>query len=248
MVAYFLRVGLRGNKLLKFIRVLIRFDILVCDAFHERVFNLPPILRVVDTAQPFRDIVDNHFDFFVVVGNSLQDQVTKHISIVGHTVPSRFRGYRRMVQRPQPAQRRLLVQVGGNRHHAPLALIADLGRLARRIWLFGRIGRVRDGLRACLARHGEIGRHQLHPPLHHAVALGEKPVAADVHAVSLVADRPRDAADLLARLQNYRHNLRAPQQFQPGRQPCRPSPNNDRLLCHPSPCSLNLGSQMSLAG
>ena len=71
MVVYFLKVGLSGNKLLKFIRCLIRFDILVCDAFHERVFNLPSIRRVVDTAQPFRDIVDNHFDFFEVVGNSL---------------------------------------------------------------------------------------------------------------------------------------------------------------------------------
>ena len=97
MFAYFLKVGLRGNKLLKSIRVLIRFDILVCDAFHERVLNLPYVRRIVDTVHPFRDIVDNHFEFFVVVGNSLQDQVTELVSNIGHTVLSRFRGFRRML-------------------------------------------------------------------------------------------------------------------------------------------------------
>ena len=37
--------------------------------------------------------------------------------------------------------------------------------------------------------------HQIEPPLHDAVRLGEEAVAADVHAIALVTDSARDAAD-----------------------------------------------------
>jgi hypothetical protein len=49
-------------------------------------------------------------------------------------------------------------------------------------------------------------------------------MAADVHPVALVPDRPRDAANLVARLQNHRNNIGAPQQLQPRRQPAGPAP------------------------
>ena len=48
-----------------------------------------------------------------------------------------------------------------------------------------------DGMAGAFVRD----RHQVEPPLHHAVGLREEAVAADVHAVALVADRARDAAD-----------------------------------------------------
>ena len=82
---------------------------------------------------------------------------------------------------------------------------------------------------------GGVRRHQVHPPLHHPVGFGEKAVAADVHPVALVANRARDAADLVARLENHGNNVRTPEELQSRRQPGRPRPDDDCLSCHSDP-------------
>ncbi len=48
-----------------------------------------------------------------------------------------------------------------------------------------------DSMAGALVRDG----HQIEPPLHDAVRLREEAVAADVHAIALVTDGARDAAD-----------------------------------------------------
>ena len=44
--------------------------------------------------------------------------------------------------------------------------------------------------------------HDVRPPVHHALVLAEKAMAADIHAVALIAHRLGDAADLVALFQN----------------------------------------------
>ena len=51
--------------------------------------------------------------------------------------------------------------------------------------------------------------HELFPPVHHAVVLGEKAMAADVHAVAVVAHRAGDAAKCLRFFQHCHRILRA---------------------------------------
>ena len=127
---------------------------------------------------------------------------------------------RRDGQRSQAAQRRLLRQVSRDLDFVPLALVGDLDRL-------GNIG-VR------------CGRHQLQPPLHHAVALGEEAVAADVHAVALVADGAGDAADLVGGLEYDGLNRCFAKQFQGRSESCRTCSDDDCFLRHRSPFSLRV--------
>ena len=55
-----------------------------------------------------------------------------------------------------------------------------------------------------VVRRRTLQRQRLRPPLHDAVVLREEAVAADVHAVAIVAYGARDAAELLAFLE-HRH-------------------------------------------
>ena len=60
---------------------------------------------------------------------------------------------------------------------------------------------------------GRLDRHPLAPPSHDSVRLREEPVAADVDAVSLVVDRPRQAPHGVTHLQHDRPNVRPSKQF-----------------------------------
>ncbi len=122
-------------------------------------------------------------------------------------------------QRPHAAQRWMLRRHCGHLHNPPLALIGDLHRNAF----------VTPALLGCWG-------HQLHPPLHHAIALGKKPMTPDVHPVAFVPDRPRDPPDLPRRLQHNRLHPRAPQQLQSRRQSRRPRSNNDGFTTHAIVC------------
>src|SRR5438309_1856474 len=108
------------------------------------------------------------------------------------------------------------MQMRRHRNHTSLPVIAYL-----RVIFVG----VRPGVL-------HIGRHQFHPPLHHAVALGKKSVASDIHPVAFVLDRPRDPADLLASLQKNRFNIGPPKQLKPSRQPCRSGPDDHCSFAH----------------
>ena len=109
----------------------------------------------------------------------------------------------------EAAQGRLLRQMRGNSDDALLALVADLGV-------------------------GRFGRHQVHPPLHHAVGLGEEAVAADVHAVALVTDGARDAADLLRGLQHDGRDVRVAKELQSGGEAGGTGTNDDGSSRHAS--------------
>ena len=109
---------------------------------------------------------------------------------------------------------RICVPCGGGGHLPALTLIADLHSFGGRRCLV-------------LCPFADGRGHQFHPPPHDAVALGKEPVATDVHAVALVADRSRDAADLAARFKDDRPNVSPAQQFQRRREPCRPGSNDN---------------------
>jgi len=104
----------------------------------------------------------------------------------------------------------LLLKVGGDEDGALLALVGDAGGLA--------------GL--------DLGWHEVHPPLHDAVALGEEAVAADIHAVALVADGAGDAADLIGGLEDDGEDVGATKEFEGGGEACRPSADDDGSPTH----------------
>jgi hypothetical protein len=75
--------------------------------------------------------------------------------------------------------------------------------------------------------------HHLQPPAHHAVRLGKEAVTANVHAVALVTDSARDAADLIAGFDHNRFDCGKSLEFDTGRHARRARPDNDcRLLGH----------------
>jgi hypothetical protein len=113
----------------------------------------------------------------------------------------------------QAAQGRLFGQVRGHSDLATLALVGDLRGF----------------------RTGGLGRHQVHPPLHHAVALGKEAVPADVHAVALVPDGAGDAADLVRGLNDDGLDVRAAKQLKRRGQPRRARPYDDCFLPQLSP-------------
>ena len=76
------------------------------------------------------------------------------------------------LQRTHAAQGRMLRSIDRHLDHTLLALIADGVSLGLR-W------------------------HQVEPPLHHAVALGEEAMTADIHAVTLIANGAGDATYLI---------------------------------------------------
>src|SRR5712671_490222 len=57
-------------------------------------------------------------------------------------------------------------------------------------------------------------------------------MAANIHPVAFVLNRPRDSADLLARLQKNRFNIGPPKQLKPSRQPRRPGPDDHCSFTH----------------
>ena len=122
---------------------------------------------------------------------------------------------------PRPRRGRFFGHMGRHCDGAPLALVADVDRPGRSH--FG---------------HGEVGRHQLHPPLHDAVGFGEEAMAADVHPVALVPNGARDAADLLASFEQHGHDIGAPEKLEASRQASRTGPDDDRFLCQSNSCVL----------
>jgi hypothetical protein len=79
--------------------------------------------------------------------------------------------------------------------------------------------------------------HHLHPPLHHAVGLGEEAMAANVHAVAFVDDSAGDAADLLARLKDNGLDGRGALELDSCGQPSRTGSDDDGCaLLHGFPC------------
>ncbi len=75
---------------------------------------------------------------------------------------------------------------------------------------------------------GRLQRHAFKPPLHHAVRLGEEAVAADVDAVALVVDGPRQPAHVGALFQDDRLDVGALEEFVGGRQPGRARADDHR--------------------
>src|SRR5271157_37784 len=76
-------------------------------------------------------------------------------------------------------------------------------------------------------------RHQFQPPAHHPVRFRKEAMAADVHAVALVADGARDTADLLASLDHNRLDCRIALQFDGGCQSLRACSDDDcRAVFH----------------
>jgi len=79
-------------------------------------------------------------------------------------------------------------------------------------------------------------RHHAKPPLHHAARFREKAVAANIHAVALVAHRPRDAADLLAGFKNNGFDCGTLLELDGRSQPCGTCSDDDRrALVHRGP-------------
>ncbi len=72
--------------------------------------------------------------------------------------------------------------------------------------------------------------HALQPPIHHAIGFGEEAVAAEVDAVSLVVDGPREPSHRVAHFQHDRSDAGPLQQLVGRRQSGRPRANDDRLL------------------
>lgn len=83
------------------------------------------------------------------------------------------------------------------------------------------------------ARIVALERHQVEPPLHHPAALGKEAMATDIHSVAVVADGPREAADLVAGLEHNGNHITAPEKLQRGRQSSRPRADDDRSSLHP---------------
>lgn len=84
-----------------------------------------------------------------------------------------------------------------------------LTRLAHQhdaVFLFGvrTAGGERNGAAQHLVVKGRraLQGHDVRPPVHHALILAEKAMAADIHAVALIAHRLGDAADLVTLFQN----------------------------------------------
>jgi hypothetical protein len=125
-------------------------------------------------------------------------------------------------QRTEAAQRGLLREVRGDGNDAGLALVADG---------YG-CGFAAGGGRGVGTGAGCVGRHQVHPPLHDAVGLGEEAVAADVHTVALVANGAGDAADLVAGLEDDGDNIRTAEEFETGGETCGAGAYDDCELCH----------------
>ncbi len=105
-----------------------------------------------------------------------------------------------------------------------------IGRLNRPLLVL-----IADGYRAALAVRAD-GRHHIEPPLHNAVGLGKESVAADVHAVALVADGARDAADLIAGFEHNGMDIRMPLQLQCRRQPGGTGADNNCCFSHTGMC------------
>ena len=75
-----------------------------------------------------------------------------------------------------------------------------------------------------------LHRHDVQPPLHHPVRLGEEPVPANIDAVSFVIDGSRDPTDVVAFLKYNRLDLSPSQQFKGRREASRARTNDDGAL------------------
>ena len=53
-----------------------------------------------------------------------------------------------------------------------------------------------------------LHRHDVQPPLHHAVRLREEAMSADIDAIAFVSNSPGNTADIVALFQNKRHYVR----------------------------------------
>ena len=76
-----------------------------------------------------------------------------------------------------------------------------------------------------LAR-GPLQRQDALPPVHHRIALAEKAVTADIHAVAIVTRRARNAADNIFGFENHGFHIRRTQQFQRTGKPRRTRARN----------------------
>ena len=72
-----------------------------------------------------------------------------------------------------------------------------------------------------------LNRHQIEPPAHDAVRLREETMAADVHAVALVANGARDAADIDGIFLQHYHVETAALRLKRGSQTGRAGTNNN---------------------
>ena len=70
--------------------------------------------------------------------------------------------------------------------------------------------------------------HAFEPPLHHALALAEEAMTADVHPVALVFNGARDAADGCICFEDYRKDIGAFQQFTRSSKPGRSGADDHR--------------------
>jgi hypothetical protein len=90
-----------------------------------------------------------------------------------------------------------------------------------------------------------VGRHEVHPPLHDAVGLGEEAVAADIHAVAVVANGAGDAADLVRGFEDNGLEVCLPEKFKGCGETRWTCSDDDGSLVHLASTEELLHSQMA---
>src|SRR5690242_15203902 len=122
---------------------------------------------------------------------------------------------------------------------ASLSLICDLNRLLYMTISISILG------------HGGFNRHVLEPPVHHAIALREEAMTADVDAITFVVHGARDATHLVALFKHDGLGIAVAQKFESGSQSSRTGADDDssfRPMIHGnSPGTIRLALNSGLA-